>query len=68
MVKKYTIKELLDIVDDPVKIYKKFANEFSKDDIMYAIDKDLEIKYLIKYLKDKFDTEILNMLLKKIKV
>jgi len=65
MVKKYTIKELLDSVDEPVEVYKRFANEFTKDDIMYALSKDMDTINLIKYVKDKFDPETIKYYIKK---
>jgi len=67
MVKKMTIKELLDSVDKPAEVYKRFANEFTKDDIMYALSKGMDIISLIKHVNNKFDIEALNYYIKKYK-
>jgi len=67
MKNKFTIKDLLNNVSDIKNVYKNFANEFTKEDVMYAIDKKLDLPNLYKYLGKKFDKELKQLYQKEIK-
>ena len=67
MENEYTIRELIDNIDDVGKLYEMYKDQFEIDDIKYAIEIDAKPIEILKHFKDRFDDNLMRYMAKKMR-